>query len=178
MYPTVDSEPEWDTYRDEAAGYEVQYPKGYVVYKYRNTGNCKFVRDDVNGNNIIFWNKDYLEGKGTNEVTDYDIRVNDPNDACVKNAYPSANGTDILHPKLVQQGTERTNDGLEILSRLYTHLNPMGTTSTALFFTQRFQKGNTYFTLQVRNGIVNNHQNIDNIDIHYNRFIESFKFVQ
>ena len=164
----------WETYRDETAGYEVQYPKGYVVYKYRNTGNCTFVRDDVNGKNIIFWNKSYLQSKESTstQIADFDIRVNDPDDACVRNAYVSAKGR-ILRPDLIQTNHFISSE-LDKLKRYYVHLLPNGATTTSYFSTYRFKKNGVYYTLQAKNGIPYLYGDGDSL--FFDHFVNSFKF--
>ncbi len=167
----------WNTYGDDKFGYEVRYPKGYVVYKY--IAPCRRVLDNAKGQNVIIWNEEFLQSHdiSKNWLVDFDIYINDPSDECVEGHYSSPAGFGVKTYKLL--GSENiVVNGYNVLKRNYIDLTPFPENynyPAFKFSTWRFEKNGTYYTLLYNNGV-----GVDparQIDL-FQKFLLTFRFIR
>jgi len=159
----------WSTYQDDKFGYEVKYPTGYVVYKY--TAPCGSSWDNIKGQNVIIWNKEFLQSHDINKnlLVDFNIYINDPNDKCVSGHYSSPGG-----PTYKLLGSENiTVNGYSVLKRNYIDLPPVQDYPAFRFSTWRFEKNGIYYTLLYNNGVtIDPTKQID----FFQKFLSTFRF--
>ena len=172
----------WNTYKDDQFGYEVKYPKGYVVYKY--VLPCGSGWDNTKGQNVIIWNEEFLQSHdiSKNWLVDFDIYIHDPDDKCVSGHYSSPGGPGAKTYKLL--GSENiVVNGYNVLKRNYIDLPPAPETVSSenyeqdypafKFSTWRFERNGTYSTLLYNNGVT-----VDpakQIDL-FQKFLSTFRF--
>lgn len=171
-YIDVSSESNWETYRDNKFGYEIKYPAGYVVHKY-TTPCTESRRDDISGENVIIWNEEFLASHDISkeQITDFDIYINDPDDKCVSGHYSSP-GRNKTYKLLNSENI--IIRGQKVLRRNYIDVPPTFSQKAFRFSTWRFEKNRTYFTLLYNNGVSADPENQKDL---FESFLNTFKFI-
>jgi hypothetical protein len=162
----------WKTYRDNNFGYEIKYPIGYIVHKY-TTSCTESRRDDVNGENVIIWNEEFLASHDISkeQITDFDIYINDPDDKCVSGHYSSP-GRSKTYKLLNSENI--IIQGQKVLKRNYIDIPPTFLQKAFRFSTWRFEKNRTYFTLLYNNGASVDPENQKDL---FESFLNTFRFL-
>lgn len=72
----------WELYVDKKYNFEIEYPPGYILYKY--SPPCMRSRDNETGTNVVIWNEDYIKSNNifSKPVGDFSVFVDEP-DRCI-----------------------------------------------------------------------------------------------
>jgi|GEM_PF-4577196 len=163
----------WVTYTDVKYKFKLAYPNNYKINEANSDGACVAV---------VAWMEGYFENDvlrqnslKNNAIIDFNAIINDPEDKCVAAHYSSPAGSGI---KKLIESKEIIVNGNKVLQRNYIDdLAATGVEGKAFeFSTFRFQKGDTFVTLLINNGITSDPGTVDNVEA-LNLFVNSFEFI-